>query len=625
MADPRIVLTAVDRTKQVFDGVKNNLRGIGSAAQSLTPVIGGIGPVIAATFGGVTIGSMAALVRAQVDLLDGFNDLKDATGASIENISALEGIGERTGTTFDTVGSALVKFNATLKDAGDQSKGAGAIFKDLNLDVEELKRLDPAEALQRTAVALAGFADDGDRARAVQELFGKSTKEIAPFLNDLAEAGELNARVTTEQAAAAEKFNKELFKMQASLTDVTRAAVMPFVSGINQLGDEFARAKKEGDNLLELILKFSPQGLMLRAFGVDMGGMTNGFTEARKEIEAIKKSLAGDTSLTPSERTGLQGKLAQREAQMAGYLNSTAGAGRGLGGYEFPKESLGGKPPPPKPGKTPRDWMGNREWFLAGMTADEIKRELEEEAAAVKRYADTVDDAAKVIGDAWDDEQRAIGAFVQRMQGRDQELDAELYAMSGRAAGRRKDMLLQRLEERRGEFTEAEYDRARKGIEDLGDTTKKAAESATDFGNAFTSALDDVLFRAKDVDDVIGGLARNVGSIGLQKAVTIPLGNKVGDLLSGLLSFDGGGYTGSGSRSGGLDGKGGFLAMLHPQEDVVDRTKGGGGRMLTFAPVTQISVDSRADRAAVLQDIDAVISENNRQWAEQLERMGVTR
>lgn len=39
-------------------------------------------------------------------------------------------------------------------------------------------------------------------------------------------------------------------------------------------------------------------------------------------------------------------------------------------------------------------------------------------------------------------------------------------------------------------------------------------------------------------------------------------------------SFDGGGYTGSGSRTGGLDGKGGFMAMMHPQETVIDHTKG---------------------------------------------------
>ncbi len=44
----------------------------------------------------------------------------------------------------------------------------------------------------------------------------------------------------------------------------------------------------------------------------------------------------------------------------------------------------------------------------------------------------------------------------------------------------------------------------------------------------------------------------------------------------GVGGFDGGGYTGSGPRSGGLDGKGGFMAMLHPRETVVDHTKGQG-------------------------------------------------
>ncbi len=52
----------------------------------------------------------------------------------------------------------------------------------------------------------------------------------------------------------------------------------------------------------------------------------------------------------------------------------------------------------------------------------------------------------------------------------------------------------------------------------------------------------------------------------------------------GAFVFDGGGYTGSGPRSGGLDGKGGFMAMLHPRETVVDHTKGQntGGDTVTI-------------------------------------------
>lgn len=53
-----------------------------------------------------------------------------------------------------------------------------------------------------------------------------------------------------------------------------------------------------------------------------------------------------------------------------------------------------------------------------------------------------------------------------------------------------------------------------------------------------------------------------------------------GGILGGLggmgATFDGGGFTGSGPRAGGLDGKGGYMAMVHPNETVVDHTKGQG-------------------------------------------------
>ena len=37
-----------------------------------------------------------------------------------------------------------------------------------------------------------------------------------------------------------------------------------------------------------------------------------------------------------------------------------------------------------------------------------------------------------------------------------------------------------------------------------------------------------------------------------------------------------------GSRAGGLDGKGGFLAMLHPDETVLDHSRGQGGMTMNF-------------------------------------------
>ena len=67
------------------------------------------------------------------------------------------------------------------------------------------------------------------------------------------------------------------------------------------------------------------------------------------------------------------------------------------------------------------------------------------------------------------------------------------------------------------------------------------------------------------------------GSVGGQqyRTRTTAAGGSVSELVP---VYAGGGYTGSAPRTGGLDGKGGFMAMLHPHETVIDHTRAGGGR-----------------------------------------------
>ena len=69
-------------------------------------------------------------------------------------------------------------------------------------------------------------------------------------------------------------------------------------------------------------------------------------------------------------------------------------------------------------------------------------------------------------------------------------------------------------------------------------------------------------------------------------------------------SFEGGGFTGNGGRSGGMDGKGGFPAILHPNETVVDHTKGQGGGITVVNNIDATGADANVDmkiRAAMQQ------------------------
>lgn len=212
---------------------------IESKFAGLSRVAGTVGVSLA---GALSVAGLTAFFRTTVEGIDKLNDLADATGASVENLSALEDAARRTGTGVDVVGDALIKLNKTIADAKPGSDQEAAL-RGIGLSVAELKKLDPADALLKTAQALAGFADDGNKARLTQELFGKSLKDVAPLLKDLAEKGQLNATVTKAQAEEAEKFRKQSFELEKNLLDLSRTITSAVVPALNAM---FDRVKREG-------------------------------------------------------------------------------------------------------------------------------------------------------------------------------------------------------------------------------------------------------------------------------------------------------------------------------------------------------------------------------------------
>lgn len=331
---PEIVLSAVDKTKAAFASVKSGLSDVENSASRLANIK--LGAAIGAAVSGAGI---ALFVRNTVDGLDALNDLKDATGASIENISALEDVAARTGTSFDTMSSSLVKFNKVLLDSKAGSETANTIKK-LGLSVEELKKLDPAEALRQTAVALNGFAEDGDRARIVASLFGKSVAEVAPFLKDLAEQGSLVAKVTTEQAQAAEDFNKALDNLSKNATDTGRALLSDLVPA-----------------MASVIKTFNDQGL--KAAMDDFGERLFGWTtnQQRKEIKRVESEISdlrkefeaweGVPRQQQRVSEAIDASAKKLAALSRAYLklnDGSAGGGRGEINPALVKPSIGGAP-----------------------------------------------------------------------------------------------------------------------------------------------------------------------------------------------------------------------------------------------------------------------------------------
>ena len=151
----------------------------------------------------------------------------------------------------------------------------------------------------------------------------------------------------------------------------------------------------------------------------------------------------------------------------------------------------------------------------------------------------------------------------------------------------------------------AQYQEETKHLEDLRDLTTDWAQS---FGDAIVSVVDGTE-KAKDAFNKLAlAIVKDLYDIFVVKQITGFITGTVGSTWSDLGKvgapsmgdFDGGGYTGNGPRSGGLDGKGGFMAMLHPRETVIDHTKGGSSGVVVNQTINVSTGVQQTVRAEVM-------------------------
>lgn len=342
------------RTVENFERMQKAARGLGVVLGTL-----GIGSIL----------GFVTFAKSVLDGIDALDDLKDATGSTIENISALEDVARRAGEGFEVVETALVRMNKVLNDTEDGKKAAN-IIKGLGLEIQTLRTLDPAEAMRQLAVAFSKFADDGAKGRAFLELFGKSAKDIAPFMADLAKQTQLVGSVTAEQAAEVKKFREAIFGLQKDVLDLARALSGPLLASTQQFVRELTDIIRNSDGAGEAIRRLialgqqkpnEAAGAVLNFFGINQS--------AEQKIASLQSKIAklGDTSKNAwatqqlkdyqAELATLTSKSSRAVEAVTGFAKTansfgkSAGGGRGFVNPDMPARSLGNFEDNKKPDK----------------------------------------------------------------------------------------------------------------------------------------------------------------------------------------------------------------------------------------------------------------------------------
>lgn len=111
--------------------------------------------------------------------------------------------------------------------------------------------------------------------------------------------------------------------------------------------------------------------------------------------------------------------------------------------------------------------------------------------------------------------------------------------------------------------------------EDAAERMKKIHDASERGKNALEDMFGSVIDGSMSAKDAVLQLLAEIVKVQALRAIMgMPGMGGASSVIGGLLSYEGGGYTGNGTRTGGLDGKGGRLAVVHPRETITDHTKG---------------------------------------------------
>ncbi len=554
--------------------LQRTVKVVESSSRDMSNAIGLVKSGLAGLVGAFSVGVAVNFVKSTINSVDALNDLKDATGSSIENLSALEDIALRSGNSVDSMADSLVKFNKVLNEAKAGSD-LDKTLKSIGLNAEELRKIDPAEALQKTAQALATYADDGNKARLIQELFGKSIREAGPWLKDLAEAGKLVGTVTKAQADEAERFNKELAKLSKNATDAARDLVSDLVPVLNSLFADF-RSLKSNFSLAVLASEVIDADKALKALQSRKGGLFNfaGNLDAEidKAADRLKKAKAAFNAADTQPRSAKEEFLAseRRERNLKSAPNPAGGTGPNPAGGTGPKKA-----------KTEIDDNAQAlAQYVRGLEkATETSLDLSEVEKA-RIFLTTIGTTGEIA-----QVQELVLGMAKRI---DQEKElAELLKFKRAAATAAGDAVNKeneffanaiagtptaKLEKQRADMVKlAEgfqsgafgnpdsaaavqlYGEAASAM--LGNLSGDVKEVKGDFeslGATFSSSLEDAIVNGNGLRSVIQGLGQDILRITVRKTITEPIGNALtgafsGFSLSKLFGFaDGGVMTGRG-------------------------------------------------------------------------------
>lgn len=595
--------------------------------------------------GVVSVGGIAAFAKQGIDAADAMNDLADRTGVSVRALAEYQLAATQADTSLEALGKGIQKLSLSIGQAEQGSKEQAEALRNLGITARDPQQAfeQLADAVANSNDPIKTNADLqkvlGKNYSELLPLLQQGSKG----LRESAAASEDFAAAMVKLAPDAAKFNDQLDELRLNAAGAAASLLSDLVPALNRTFDRLstlARLRGAGASIVEIVtggVSANVDG-SLRNINEEIGGIES-------TIARLRRNSGGkDQSILPLENELKRLKTLRAELiaikteaiQTPPPSKSTASGKIGAASDDairLPSAVRSSRSGSSRPVDPLASLLSQTETARAA-EYEKLLGMLEKRYDAGKVKAAQFGEAVALLNRQFGREQIDVfgsGSFItadskaadaiRAQQEAINELNGEMAAEGVRAAEEYAQKLAslvadtdivktQTLYENIDVLNKAFFDGVI-GIEQyeqaLGKLTTGTAGKVEEMDewakNAARGLQGEFANFFKNFDKGTEGMAQRFGEMlknMIAEAAAADLSRWLfGDLVKGgdggglvgsglkwlgeMFSFDGGGYTGSGSRIGGVDGKGGFLSVLHPNETVVDHTRGqrmGGGETI---------------------------------------------
>ena len=563
----KIIISAVDKTKKGFGSVTSGLKKVTGAVFSMRTALVGVAGV--AGFG--------LLIKSSLNSIDSLAKTASKIGTTTEALSGLRFAAELTGVATTTMDMALQRFTRRTAEAAKGTGEAKDALKTLGVNALELINM-PLD--QRMLVLADAFKKQTNEAEKLALAFKLFDSEGAALVNTLSlgreglaellgEAKALGIVMSSDAAEGVEDAVDSLTKLKTLFKGVTQqlaAGLAPAIESIAKLLtkrlkgaiDEAGGSVEEFGRVMAIDFIEAAKTVVTAGAAIANGVIRT--YNAMIKAKSTYDSLMGNSSTADALQRDLDiinemiessNPFSRMRFDLSNIF-SMGVEGSGLDGI-FSDKELADKKLKIMLALKDLKTVGKESALIKLFDPKDILSGLSIAQVAVKDYTRAVDALGNVNENSAESlsvYQRSVAALKLTFEDFKKTLptlEEGITSLTNNAMGA---------------FTKGFTD-AITGAEKFSDAMKTMAKSVID-------SLIQMLVQYYITQQIFGAITSMFPTGGGNANAG---GFAAGTNLGGSMSMDGGGFTGRGSRSGGVDGKGGFPAILHPNETVIDHTK----------------------------------------------------